>query len=223
MKVQQLAYVDAVASLSSSSLGLTHLEAARRLREFGPNEVERVAREPAVIGLLKELTCSFSLILWIAAALAFVAEWRAPGQGMARLGYAIVAVILVSSVFSFWQENRAEQALAALLKLLPTQVVVLREGEVTKLSAREIVPGDVILLEPGNNIPADCRLIELEPSTDPACSLNAHRPTDFHPHKPVSVRYRTHSCICQRARRRPSGADSESGRRIRRTARWGPP
>jgi sodium/potassium-transporting ATPase subunit alpha len=108
MKVQQLTYLDAVASLSSSPPGLTHLEAARRLREFGPNEVERVSREPALIGLVKELTRFFSLILWIAAALALVAEWRAPGQGMARLGYAIVAVILVSAVFSFWQENRAE-------------------------------------------------------------------------------------------------------------------
>ena len=64
----------------------------------------------------------FAVILWVAAGLAFFAEWSAPGQGMAKLGCAIVVVILVSGVFSFWQEYRAEQTLALLRKLLPQQV-----------------------------------------------------------------------------------------------------
>jgi sodium/potassium-transporting ATPase subunit alpha len=58
--------------------------------------------------LLKEFVHFFSLILWVAAGLAFLAEWSAPGQGMAKIGYAIVAVILVSGVFSFWQDYRVE-------------------------------------------------------------------------------------------------------------------
>lgn len=63
-----------------------------------------VARAPWVLRLAREFTQFFSLILWIAAGLAFLAEWSGPGQGMARLGYAIVAVIVVSGVFSFWQD-----------------------------------------------------------------------------------------------------------------------
>jgi magnesium-transporting ATPase (P-type) len=110
--------------------------------------------------LLKEFVHFFSLILWVAAGLAFVAEWSAPGQGMAKIGYAIVAVILVSGVFSFWQEYRVEQTLAVLRKLLPQQVKVVRDGKVTQGSAEQLVPGDIVLLEQGDNIPADCRLVE---------------------------------------------------------------
>ena len=64
---------------------------------------------PPWLRLLKEFFHFFSLILWVAAGLAFVAEWSEPGQGMAKIGYAIVIVILVSGVFSFWQEYRVEQ------------------------------------------------------------------------------------------------------------------
>lgn len=160
MKIHQLSAADAIASLKTSQQGLSYTEAGRRLREFGPNRMEEVAREPAVLRLAKEFIRLFSLILWLAAGLAFLAEWSAPGQGMAKLGYSIIVVILVSGVFSFWQEYRAERTLAALLELLPQQVKVLREDEVNLLPAAELVPGDIILLEQGDNIPADCRLVD---------------------------------------------------------------
>jgi calcium-translocating P-type ATPase len=79
---------------------------------------------------------------------------------MAKVGYAIVTVILVSGLFSFWQEYRVEQTLAALRKLLPQQAQVLREGKVARVPAEQLVPGDIVHLEPGDKIPADCRLIE---------------------------------------------------------------
>ena len=75
--------------------------------------------EHPLLRFFKGLSHFFALILWVAAALAFFAEWSAPGEGMAKVGYAIVVVILVSAVFSFWQEYRAEQTLAALRQLLP--------------------------------------------------------------------------------------------------------
>ena len=122
--------------------------------------MESVARQPALWRLLREFTRFFSVILWCAAGLAFLAEWFDPTQGMARIGYAIIAVILISGVFSFWQEYRIEQTLAALQRLLPQQVSALRDGTIVQLSAEQIVIGDIILLEAGNNVPADCRLIE---------------------------------------------------------------
>jgi len=112
------------------------------------------------VRLLKEFTHFFAGILWLAAALSFVAEWSEPGQGMAKLGYAIVVIILVSGLFSFWQEYRVERMLDALRKLLPSQVDVLRDAHVHQLPAEQLVPGDVILLEQGDVIPADCRLLE---------------------------------------------------------------
>jgi sodium/potassium-transporting ATPase subunit alpha len=160
MKIHQLSIDDALASVRSSSDGLSSSEAECRQREFGPNRVERVAREPALWRLFREFTRFFSIILWCAAGLAFLAEWFDPTQGMARIGYAIIGVIFISGIFSFWQEYRIEQTLAALQRLLPQQVSALRDGTIVQLLADQIVVGNIILLEAGNNVPADCRLIE---------------------------------------------------------------
>ena len=159
MRIDELSEDDALKSLKSTPQGLATSEAQRRLREYGPNRVEAVRREHPVLRLLRGFTHFLALILWVAAALAFFAEWSAPGQGMAKIGYAIVVVILVSGVFSFWQEYRVEQTLAALRKLLPQQVDVLREGKVAQLPVEELVPGDIVLLEAGRSyscgLPAD--------------------------------------------------------------------
>lgn len=160
MKIHRLVAADAVASLNSAPQGLAVVEAERRLREYGLNRVEEVARESRLLRVLKEFFQFFSVVLWVAAGLAFVAEWSAPGQGMAKLGVAIVAVILISGLFSFWQEYRVERTLDALRKLLPQQVKVLRAGKVGQLLVEQLVPGDIVLLEQGDNIPADCRLVE---------------------------------------------------------------
>ena len=160
MNAHRLSVADALASVRSSPVGLATAEASRRLSEYGPNRVERLARTSALLRLLREFTQFFSLILWVAAALAFLAEWLDPGQGMARIGYALIAVILVSGLFSFWQEHRNEQTLSALQKLLPAKVKARRDGAVVELAAEEIVVGDIVLLEAGDNVPADCRLTE---------------------------------------------------------------
>jgi calcium-translocating P-type ATPase len=130
------------------------------LQEFGANRIERVATERMWHQLLRAFTHFFAIVLWLAAALAFLADFLRPGEDMATLGVAIVAVILVNGLFSLWQEHRAEQALAALQKLLPHQVTVIRDGAIARIAAAGIVPGDVILLEAGDDIPADCRAIE---------------------------------------------------------------
>jgi calcium-translocating P-type ATPase len=160
VRIHQLSALDAVASMKSTVTGLSDVEVERRLHEFGLNEVEKVAGVPLGLRLVKEFITFFSLLLWVAAGLAFFAEWSEPGEGMAKVGYAIVIVILVSGLFSFWQEYRVEQTLAALRKLLPQQAQVLRDGAVIRVPATQLVPGDIVHLEQGDNIPADCRLIE---------------------------------------------------------------
>ena len=160
MTLAQLPVEAALDSLKSSASGLTSDEAARRRVEFGFNRVEAVVRDPLWLTFGREFTHFFALILWIAAAMALFAERREPGQGMAQLAIAIVAVILINGVFSFWQSYRADQALDALRKLLPQQVKVLRDDALQTLAAELLVPGDVLLLEEGDKVPADCRLIE---------------------------------------------------------------
>ncbi len=157
--ILSLPAVEALASLGSTPHGLTLEEAERRLREFGPNRIERSKGTSWPIRLLGEFFQFFSIILWVAAALAFVAETSSPGEGMARIGFAIILVILISGLFSFWQEYRNEQTLAALAKLLPQQVRVFRADKFYSISAEHLVVGDIVLLESGDSVPADCRLI----------------------------------------------------------------
>ncbi|MBI5772485.1 MAG: cation-transporting P-type ATPase [Verrucomicrobia bacterium] len=160
MKIHQMSLAEAFASLQSGPAGLSASEAARRLAEYGPNAVEPVRGEPLPLRFLRGFTHFFALILWVAAGLAFFAEWHDPGQGMGTLGWAIIGVIVVNGAFSFWQEYRAEQALQALKNLLPRQASVVREGQAQRIPATNLVPGDVLLLEEGDAIPADCRLVE---------------------------------------------------------------
>ncbi len=160
MKIHQLTAADAINSLHGSPQGLSHAAAVRRLQEYGPNRVEEAEREHLAIRLLREFTHFFALILWLAAVLAFIAEAYDPGQGMATLGFAMLGVILINGLFSFWQEFRAEQAIAALRHLLPAQVTVVRENANIRLAAEQLVPGDIIQLGEGDKVPADCRLVE---------------------------------------------------------------
>jgi sodium/potassium-transporting ATPase subunit alpha len=160
MKIHHLTVTEALANLRTHPEGLSAAEAGRRLREFGPNRIERVRVEHGWRRLLHSFTHFLALILWFAAALAFFAEYREPGQGMGVLGLAILGVILINGLFSFWQEHRAEQSLAALQRLLPHQVKVTRENAPLTLQAAQLVPGDILWLEAGDDIPADCRVLE---------------------------------------------------------------
>jgi calcium-translocating P-type ATPase len=160
MKIQQLTAEQAIKALRSHASGLTQAEAARRYAESGPNIVEPYRGVPLSHRILKELTHFFAILLWIAAALAFWADVHDPGQGMHLLGFAIIAVILINAAFSFWQVLGAEKALQALEQLLPRKARVLRSGAFLECDADQLVPGDIIALEAGDLIPADCRLIE---------------------------------------------------------------
>jgi magnesium-transporting ATPase (P-type) len=142
-------------SLGSGSKGLSENEAIDRFQQFGANELPEPAHRPLWLRFTDQLTHLMALLLWVAGILAFVS--RSP-----ELGWAIWAVILINAIFSFWQEFQAEQALAALKKVLPMQVKVEREGQLRQIPARELVRGDVIHLEEGDRIPADARLVAAE-------------------------------------------------------------
>jgi calcium-translocating P-type ATPase len=157
--IHGLSMEQSLASLKTTADGLTASEAGRRLAEFGPNHVEEVRRQSLWLVFAREFTHFFAIILWIGAALAFLAEQFDAGQGMARLGVAIVAVIIVNGIFSFWQEYKAEQAVAALRQLLPPRVQARRDGTTCEMFAVDLVPGDIVLLQEGAIVPADCRLI----------------------------------------------------------------
>jgi calcium-translocating P-type ATPase len=159
-KIMEASIEDVFHSLRTGRNGLSEAEAARRLAEFGPNAVQRIKGRHWTRMLAAQFTHLFALTLWAGAALAFFAESRQPGGGMAVLGWAIIGVILVNGLFSFWQEYKAERTLAALRQVLPHTVKTIRQGELCELPAERLVPGDVVVLAEGDDVPADCRIVE---------------------------------------------------------------
>jgi sodium/potassium-transporting ATPase subunit alpha len=157
--IHDLPASEVFAALATSPSGLTADEAARRLARYGRNNLE--ARAGSLTGrFLRQFTHFLAFLLWVAAALAFLAEYLHPGEGMAVLGWAILGVILVNAIFAFIQEYKAERAVQALRELLPPHAWVLRAGRHQQIPRAEIVPGDLLLLEEGEQIPADARLVE---------------------------------------------------------------
>jgi sodium/potassium-transporting ATPase subunit alpha len=110
--------------------------------------------------LARQFTHFLALLLWLAAGLAFMLDYIQPGQGLRPLGTAIVAVVVINAIFAFAQEYKAERASMALRALLPDRAVVVRRGATRVLEARDVVPGDLIVVREGDRVAADARLIE---------------------------------------------------------------
>jgi sodium/potassium-transporting ATPase subunit alpha len=146
--------------LETADGGLSPEEARQRLARFGANRLTEPARYAILRGLTRHFTHFLAVLLWIAAGLSFTAEFMRPGEGMATLGWAILGVIVLNTVFAFLQEYKAERAVQALHRLLPDKAWVIRAGQSTEIARHEIVPGDVLILEEGERVPADARLTE---------------------------------------------------------------
>ena len=132
--------------------GLTSVQAAERLAEFGPNVLDEPRGPSHLRRFGASLVHLFALLLWLGALLALIGE-------MPALAAAIVVVILVNAVFAFVQEYRAERASEALRHVLPQTAHVRRDGEDRVVPADQLVPGDLLVLSPGDRISADARLL----------------------------------------------------------------
>ncbi|HML05035.1 MAG TPA: cation-transporting P-type ATPase, partial [Methanobacterium sp.] len=139
--------------LDTSPMGLSENEAQKRLEKYGPNQIEEVKKTPLIFKFLENFYNILALLLWAASILAFI-------SGTPQLGFAIIGVIIINALFSFWQEYQAEKATEALKKILPLTAKVIREDKEKEILAAELVPGDIIALDEGDNISADSRLIE---------------------------------------------------------------
>lgn len=148
--------------LRSSRKGISTRAAQRRLTVSGPNELVRRPGEGWIRELLRQFTHPLALLLWVAAALAVVSD-------SGPLAVAIVVVIVINAAFAFVQERHAEQAVEALAAYLPQRARVLRDGRETEIDARDLVPGDVIIVSEGDRVSADARLLtgslEMDTST----------------------------------------------------------
>lgn len=144
---------EVLAKLNSGPMGLTSSEAAKRLALNGPNRlIERGSKSPWLI-LWEQLTAVMVIILIVAAVLSvFLGDWKD--------AIVIFTIVVLNAALGFSQEYRAEKAMAALKRLAMPKVRVRRDNHVVEVPAMDLVAGDIILLEAGNIVPADCRLIE---------------------------------------------------------------
>ena len=150
----QLSAADALKQLSSdSATGLSSAEAQTRLAKVGPNElVERGGRTRREI-IVEQLTGVLTILLFIAALVsAVLGDWIE--------AVVILVIVVLNAVLGYVQEVKAEQSMAALKRMAVPRVRVRRDGKPQDISARELVPGDVVILETGNIVPADGRVLQ---------------------------------------------------------------
>ncbi|MBI5664723.1 MAG: HAD-IC family P-type ATPase [Nitrospirae bacterium] len=142
-----------IEELTSSSQGLSSGEAARRLDEYGPNELKEKKKKTPFMMFLDQFK-DIMIIVLIAAAIisGFIGEVSDT--------IAIVVIVVLNAAVGFVQEYRAEKAMAALKKMAALSATAMRDGMPETVSASQLVPGDVVVLEAGKIIPADMRLID---------------------------------------------------------------
>ena len=144
---------EALQTLATSPEGLTEAEARRRLVRYGPNQLAEAPPPPFWQKLWDQFN-NFVVWLLIVAAIisAALGDWVEAA--------AIMAIVILNAILGIVQESRAEQALAKLRQMASPDAHVIREGRRRAIPAREVVPGDIVLLEAGNYVPADVRLLE---------------------------------------------------------------
>lgn len=158
--IHGLSIEEVLKRLETRSAGLSSDQVQQRLAQYGANVLIATDHYSLLRGLVRHFTHFLAVLLWIAAGLAFMADFMKPGEGMATLGWAILGVIVINAGFAFFQEYKAERAVQALHRLLPDKAWVKRDGQSVEISRQSIVPGDVLILEEGERVPADARLIE---------------------------------------------------------------
>jgi len=144
----------------TSIAGLDKENVQKRVNEFGRNVIESKKKKNYYKEYLKQYIEFFPILLELAGVLAFIANYYQPGEGNDILGYAIFGATFINATFTFWQNFKADKAMDALLKLMPTIIKVRRENKIHEVDASELVPGDIIILEEGDKIAADGVLLE---------------------------------------------------------------
>jgi calcium-translocating P-type ATPase len=161
-RVQARRVPDALAVLGSSPSGLAPADVAERRERFGANELPRPRRRRIWRRFLGQFTDLFAVVLLVASGITFLAYAAQQPRDVSnlQLAVAILCVVVLNAAIGFAQEYSAEHTAESLQAMVPHTCRVLRDGDRREIPARELVPGDLVLLEAGDAVPADCRVIE---------------------------------------------------------------
>ena len=138
--------------------GLTNEEVAKRFLQYGENRLEDKPKEKLIVKFVKQFNDFMIIILIIASVVSAMIE-RLQGSNDYLDSIIIIAIVIFNAIMGIIQEAKAEKSLEALKKMTAPIVKVRREGRTRQIKSSELVPGDIVILEAGNFVPADCRLI----------------------------------------------------------------
>lgn len=160
--VRELAADEVFSALDTSRRGLPAAQARARLERYGANELPRAGRRAVWRQLGAQFTDLFAVVLIVASGITFLAYTLEEPRdvGTFQLAVAILGVVVLNAAIGFAQEYSAERTAQALAAMVPHTCRVLRGGERLEVPARELVPGDVVVLEAGDAVSADCRVVE---------------------------------------------------------------
>lgn len=143
--------------VKSDDNGLSSSEASARLEKNGKNKLAEGKKESLIHKFLKQFADPMIIILIVAAVISAVTA-AIGGEGFADV-FIIMFVVILNAVLGVWQESKAEEAIAALQEIAAATSKVIRDGKLTDIKSEDLVIGDVVVLEAGDSVPADCRII----------------------------------------------------------------
>jgi Ca2+-transporting ATPase len=162
MPYREPADVVVSALCSDVARGLSRAEAEQRLAQYGPNRLKSAPETPWWKRLLEQLEDFLVIILLVATVISAI-EWLLQDPRETALPYeaiVIMAIVILNAMLGFIQEARAEKSVRALMALAAPEATVIRDGERQRVATHEVVPGDVVLIEAGDKIPADARIVD---------------------------------------------------------------
>ena len=148
----KLTFDDACKAMNTRAEGLTAAEVQANQEKYGKNVISQKKGKPIILIFLSNFISLMAILLWVGGIIAFIAH-------MPELAIAIWLVNVINGVFSFWQEHRASKATEALKRMLPSYARVIRDNAEQQISAEDLVPGDIMLVEEGDKISADARIL----------------------------------------------------------------
>ena len=140
------------------NIGLSEEEAQKRFERYGPNNLKEKKKESIFVKFIKQFN-DFMIITLIIAAIISAVVSKLNGEADYIDSIIIVAIVIFNAIMGLVQEQKAEKSLEALKKMSAPNAKVIRNGRVQEIDATMVVPGDIVILEAGNYVPADCRLI----------------------------------------------------------------
>lgn len=146
-----------------SYFGLTEAQAEEKLKKYGPNALTEKKQLPAIVQFLLTMTGLFNYLLWIGAALSFLCYGLQPDKrdkSNMYLGIVLIVVIILTAIFSYYQNSKSAALMAQFKNFIPPAAEVYRDGQKKKIDASTLVPGDIVEITNGENIPADVVVIK---------------------------------------------------------------